>query len=61
MSSGIGSALAPSSMLAIDLATTGLKSRNLIAGENVSSCSVVKGIVVRDGRDEFTTKETTCF
>ena len=31
----VGSALSPSYMLAIDLATTGLKSRNLIAGETL--------------------------
>jgi hypothetical protein len=40
-------------MLAIDLATTGLKSRrNLIAGENVSSRSMVKRLVVSEGREE---------
>jgi hypothetical protein len=56
----VGSALSPSSMLAIDLATTGLKSRNLVVGANVSSCSVVKRLVVSEGREELTTKATTC-
>jgi hypothetical protein len=40
--------------------TTGLKSRNLIVGANVSSCSMVKRLVVSEGREELTTKAATC-
>jgi hypothetical protein len=48
----------PISVLAIDLATTGgLKSRrNLIAGANVSPCSMAKRLAVSEGREELTTK-----
>jgi hypothetical protein len=41
-------------MLAIDLVTTGLKSRNLIAGAS----RVVKRLAVSEGREELTTKAT---
>jgi hypothetical protein len=37
----------------IDLATTGLESRNMAVGGNVSSCSVVKRLAVSEGREEL--------
>jgi hypothetical protein len=55
----VGTVSSPISILAIDLAMTGLKSRNLIAGANVSPCSVVKRLVVSEGREELTMKATT--
>jgi hypothetical protein len=57
----VGTVSSPISVLAIDLAATGLKSRNLVVGaENVSSCSAVKRLVVSEGREELTTKAAAC-
>jgi hypothetical protein len=53
--------LSPISVLAIDLATTGLKSRNLIAGADVSSHAVwLSDLLSAQGREELTTKATAC-
>jgi hypothetical protein len=63
----VGSALSPSYMLAIDLATTGLKSRNLIVGANVSlimqygettCCQRRSGRVDDEGNDLLLNSET---